>query len=98
MKGKENMKKSNPKIIIRLDGGLIQEIYSDQPVEIIQLDTDIDGVEDSELILYPDGDNNDNSATAWYCRTDRKDDSHGELAPEYVNKVFKKVLPQLERD
>jgi len=93
-KGRKRM--SKPRIVIRLDGGLIQEIFSDQPVEIIQLDTDLDGTEEQELILYPDEEGNENSATAWYCDTDKEGDPHGETCPSLVNRIFKRVKSQLK--
>jgi hypothetical protein len=95
-------KTRRPRIVVRLDGGLIQEIWSDSPVEILQLNTDLDGITAQILqgncILYPDSlDSSDPEirATAWVCQTDDKNDPHGAVSPKYVDKVFARVLPQI---
>jgi len=91
-------KTRRPRIVVRLDGGLIQEIWSDSPVEILQLDTDLDGVEPKNCIHYPDSlDSFDPEirATAWVCQTEDKNDPYGAVSPRYVDKVFARVLPQI---
>lgn len=35
-----------PKILIHMEGGLIQSVFSDAPVEVYVVDYDIDGVEE----------------------------------------------------
>lgn len=40
------------KMIITIEGGLIQEIISNQDVEILIVDYDIDGMEDEKLSKY----------------------------------------------
>lgn len=38
-----------PKIVIIMDDGLIQQIYSNVEVDVVKLDYDIEGAEDDEL-------------------------------------------------
>jgi hypothetical protein len=90
---------TQPRIVVRLDGGLIQDIWSNVPVEVLQLDTDLDGIEPENLIKYPlDWDPKKvSSATAWLCRTEDESDPHGMVSPGYVAKVFKSVLNQMRK-
>ena len=91
-------KARRPRIVVRLDGGLIQEIWSDSPVELLQLDTDLDGANLKDCVRYPDSlDSSDPEirATAWVCQTDDKNDPHGSVDSGYVDKVFARVLPQI---
>lgn len=46
----------NATIIIALDGGLVQSVITDKEVEVIVIDYDIDGLEEDELTLIPQGD------------------------------------------
>lgn len=61
----ENLKKiaeERTRVAVIMDGGLIQEMYADRPVEVLKIDLDIDGAEDKELSLYPDKEGSINSA------------------------------------
>ena len=39
-----------PKVIVKLDGGLVQEMISEIPLEVLKLDYDVDGADEDELI------------------------------------------------
>lgn len=42
------------RVAVFMDGGLIQEMYSDRPVEVLKIDLDTEGAEEEELTPYPD--------------------------------------------
>lgn len=39
------------RILIEIEGGLVQNVVSDEPVECIVIDRDTDGVDDNELAV-----------------------------------------------
>ena len=43
-----------PKVYIYVEGGVIQSILADQPVDLLVLDGDIDGLEDGEYKEWKD--------------------------------------------
>lgn len=45
-----------PRIIVCCDGGLVQEHFSDQPVELTVLDYDVDGADEADLEDIPQED------------------------------------------
>lgn len=51
-----------PRIVIKMEGGLIQEIGSDQPVTVLLLDYDIEGADEEDLITV---DGEQCSPTQW---------------------------------
>ena len=42
-----------PKIVVVLDGGLVQDIYTDTPVEVVTLDFDVESADNDELLRVP---------------------------------------------
>ena len=50
------------RVAVFMDGGLIQEIYSDSPVEVMKIDLDVEGAEEEELTPYPDREGEPNKA------------------------------------
>lgn len=45
---------NKPKIVIMLNGGLVQEVLSDKEVEVLIIDEDIDQAEDKDLVKLTD--------------------------------------------
>jgi hypothetical protein len=86
-----------PKAVITLEGGLIQDIKTDRPVDVLQLDMDTEGVENNELARYKAEDSSNAEATAWRVVTGSKDSAYGGLNPTWVNQVHEEVLPQLKK-
>ena len=43
-----------PKIFINLNGGIIQQILSDSPVEVIIADYDVEGLDDDRVTSFKD--------------------------------------------
>ena len=76
-----------PKILIGLQGGLVQWIQSNVPVETLRLDMDIDDAPEDELIDWDDVDGVHGRACACH--------EHPTINPEFVEGVYQKVLPQL---
>jgi hypothetical protein len=86
-----------PKVVITMEGGLIQDIKTDSPVNILQLDMDTEGVEDNDLARYKAENGSDAEATAWRVNTGSKDSAYGGLNPVWVNQVHDEVIPQLKK-
>lgn len=43
-----------PRIVIKVEGGLITHVLSDQPVEALVIDYDIDGVDEDTIVSVGD--------------------------------------------
>ena len=89
-----------PKIVIIMDGGLIESIYADTHIEIIQINKDVEDIpSDEPTVLYPSPvlTEPEELATAWKSNTKDNDD-YGKFNPNYVNKVFKRVIPQINKN
>lgn len=71
------------KLIIILDGGLIQEVYSTSNTDILKIDLDIEGAQEEELSLFPDSDGNLTSAFIEPFKVD--------VAPDYCERVFNHI-------
>jgi hypothetical protein len=41
------------KIVVMVSGGLVQDILSTEPVEVVVIDYDTEGVEESQIIKIP---------------------------------------------
>lgn len=54
----QNMLKGNvptlPRIVVDLDGGLVQNIYADFPAQYLVYDFDVDGTSPDEIAIVPD--------------------------------------------
>jgi hypothetical protein len=48
-----SIKFTKPQVIVIMDGGLIQEIISDVPLDVTLLDYDTEGKEPEELVTLP---------------------------------------------
>jgi hypothetical protein len=46
---------ANPKVFVYVEGGVIQTILSDQPIDILVLDGDVEGIDGYETYTEPDG-------------------------------------------
>lgn len=46
---------AKPTIVVHLDGGLVQYVESDAQVNVIIVNHDLDGVDESEVKTLPDG-------------------------------------------
>lgn len=55
---------SKPRIVICVEGGLIQDILADSPVEAYVIDYDTDGSSSKELTVIPQGDGDESEAHA----------------------------------
>jgi hypothetical protein len=47
-----------PKIVIRINGGIVQAVYSDTDLEINVIDNDVCDLEEEEITKYTDPDGN----------------------------------------
>lgn len=45
-----------PRVCIRMEGGLVQSVFSDVPMNFIGIDYDTDGADDDEVFPMPQGD------------------------------------------
>lgn len=76
------------RVAVFMDGGLIQEMYSDSPVEVMKIDLDIEGAEDEELTPYPDREGSTNKAyISLECSKDYPA-SQVEEDEEYINNLW----------
>lgn len=76
-----------PRIVIVMDGGLIQTVNSDQPVEVVKIDYDTEGCSDEDGVVElqdvaDDGTLIDNSEDAFITNIG------ADLAPAYVATRF----------
>lgn len=70
-----------------LDGGLVQEVYSDRPAELIKIDLDVDEASPEDLFEYPDRSGNVTKAYVDISKSDN--DSILEVDAEYIDQLFK---------
>ena len=81
---------ANPKIVVLMDGGLVQGVYTDQPVDLISLDFDTEGVDDDELVKLTEGRIGLNHPCYPVIRSE-------EIDTNWVRKVFVEVKKFLNR-
>lgn len=79
-----------PKLVIFMDGGLIQWMYSDRPIDIARVDYDVDGAAEDELGFIVDEDGGVNSA--YISLTDAKVD------PEMCHNFYYQVKRQVDEE
>jgi hypothetical protein len=70
-----------------LDGGLVQEVYTDRPSKMIKIDLDIEGADEDEITEYPDRANE--SCKGFISIDDSCEQSILEEDAEYVERLFK---------
>lgn len=89
----QEIKKPN-QIVVFLEGGLVQEVYTKSPTEMVKIDLDTEGADKRELSLYPDSDGNMNSA--FVSLDDSKDAPYSlvEQNEKYVDKIFNYIKNQ----
>lgn len=80
-----------PKVVLTLDGGLIQDVKADSPVEVLKLDVDTEGADASELSQYKDEGGEDAEACAglWSGKEI--------LSPDWVKQVHDVVVSQIKK-
>lgn len=72
---------STPKIIIHLEGGLVQAVYTNtENVEIMVMDMDIEGADLEEIINYNDIDGNKAEAVIFM--------KEPQLEKEWIKEIF----------
>lgn len=69
---KSQLPKVTPRLVITLDGGLVQGIYCDVPLNAYVVDFDVEGADKSDLDQVPtlDGITEDASISAWDVDTE----------------------------
>ena len=80
------------KIFINLDGGMIQNIISDAPVEVMVVDYDIDGA--SDVVRFED--ERGNTAMAFVQHDVSTRDGVINLDPELTNRMYSNVVKGLK--
>jgi hypothetical protein len=87
-----------PKIVIVMNGDLIDEIHSDTHIKVIQLNQNTENALEKELVLCPNRvpfEADVLAANAW--KADSKDNGdYVKFNPDYVTKVFQRVPPQIK--
>ena len=82
-----------PRLVLGIEGGIVQWTLTDSPVEVLRLDLDTEGASKNELIRWTDIDGGKGKA---YACLDTTGDGV-DLNPEYVEKVYNEVKPQVEK-
>lgn len=82
---------SKPRIVIVMDGGLIQQILADTDVEIATIDYDVEGTEDERLTAIPQ---QGGGVEAAYCWTQ---DAPDEIDKERVDELFAVIDREVSR-
>lgn len=62
---------SKPRVLIIMNGGIIQNILSDEAIEIRVIDYDTEGIDENNLVLVPGNDESERDFPAYI--TDRDD-------------------------
>ncbi len=86
--------KKKARIVITIEGALIQSIVSDRPVEVLKIDLDIDdlGEGDKTRKVY----NNDGKQIEIYAYT--RPIEEAEVDPEYVARYFRQFPGRRQND
>jgi len=71
------------KVVIACDGGLVQDVCANMPVEFAMIDYDNDGVEDDRLTAIPQDDGTTPEACAYTGAAD--------VLPARVDQLFKAI-------
>jgi hypothetical protein len=58
-----------PKVVVFIEGGLVQEVISDSPVNFAVVDYDIEGADDDDIADIPQGDGTTAEAYRRYHKT-----------------------------
>lgn len=85
----ENASDDPVRFAVFLDGGLVEEIYTDRPAKVIKIDMDIEGADEDEISRYPT--QNNDTAKGCIIVNDSRDYPHCivEENAEYVERLFK---------
>ena len=75
------------KIVVTVEGGLVQNIVCDQPFEAVVIDLDTEGAEPSELTKMP---GQDGTVEEVYLNKNVHNWTDKPIDPEWVNKVFER--------
>jgi hypothetical protein len=68
-----------PIVMIRIEGGVVQGIFADQPVRAFIIDYDIDGSTPEELTAIPQDEGWTEDACAWEAKVDVMPETVAEL-------------------
>lgn len=79
------------RVAVFMDGGLIQEIYTDQKAEIVKIDLDINDAEEDELTLYHDKEGNEVRAYVSIEKTEDYPHSIADVDKSFVDKLFNEL-------
>lgn len=82
---------NNPRVVLFIDGGMVQEIYTDRQAEIIKIDMDIDGVSDEEIESYTDPQGGEGKGIISFEETKRYPYSIARVDEEFVSNIFKEL-------
>lgn len=74
----------SPKVLITVEGGVIQSVVSDQPVDVVMVDYDVDSEDGETLIALPQGDESIQSARCTISAAD--------LQPSVVREVAEIIV------
>lgn len=71
-----------PKIIVHIEGGLVQSVLASREIDLIIYDYDTDGAEEEDLKLVPQTDGGDEEAYVYIGE-------YVQVDPQRVNELFK---------
>lgn len=84
---------SLPRIVIVMDGGLVQQVLADRPVEVLVVDYDVDGADLEDLTLMPQEPVASEAQTFVHAAVALWGD-HTQQAPDRVAQMFAAALPE----
>lgn len=79
---------SKSKIIIHVEGGLVQAVYADSDIEIMVMDLDTEGADPERIINYHAIDGEDSEACIHF--------EEPQLESKWVEQTFKEVRSDLD--
>ena len=78
-----------PKLLIFIEGGIIQGSFSNKNIMVKVLDLDLEDLEDSEIQSYLNRSGSEDKAYIHTHEADDREDMWIEKDPEFVNRLFK---------
>ncbi len=87
---------ATPKIFINMDGGLIQQILCDSPVEVIVADFDIEDLEEENITKFKDEVDEDSKAHIMVQEARTDGEGLVSLEPDVTQKLFKNIKKVLD--
>lgn len=89
-------KEPYPRVVLHLRGGLLEELETSIPIDVVCIDHDDTADEEDYAQFEYEG--RQEPGTVWISHPEKEGDIRGQVAPKYVESIYKQAICHLKKN